>query len=55
MFDRRTLPIFECVDYRTLTKLVVEACGPYFSGDKSLDETAALVQNRMGLYISEQK
>lgn len=40
---------------RTLTKLVVETCGPYFSGDKTLDETVALVQNRVGLYISEQK
>ena len=40
---------------RTLIKLVLETCGPYFSGDKSLDETVALVQNRVGLYISEQK
>lgn len=58
---RRFEDFFDSIDKiditwdRTLTKLVVEACGPYFSGDKSLDETAALVQNRMGLYISEQK
>ena len=36
-------------------KLVLETCGPYVSGDKSLDETVALVQNRVGLYVSEQK
>ena len=39
----------------TLVRLVRETCGPYFAGDKTLDETVALVQNRIGLYISEQK
>ena len=39
----------------TLMKLILGTCGPYFSGDKSLDETVALVQNRVGLYLSEQK
>ena len=40
---------------RDLINLALEVCAPYFSGDKPLDETVALVQNRVGLYLSEQK
>ena len=35
--------------------IVQESLGPYFAGDRTLDETVALVQNRVGLYLSEQK
>ena len=35
--------------------IVEESCGPYFAGDKSLDETAQLIQNRVTLYVNEQK
>lgn len=39
----------------TLCRLVMEVCAPYFSGDNTLDETVSLLDNRVGLYISEQK
>ena len=45
----------ELIGERDLFNLVLEVCAPYFSGDKPLDETVALVQNRVGLYLSEQK
>ena len=32
----------------------MEGCAPCFSGDKSLDETVSLLDNRVGLYLSEQ-
>ena len=35
--------------------LVVSTAGPYFAGDKSLNETAQLIQNRVTLYVNEQK
>ena len=39
---------------RDLFTIVKDASGPYFSGDKSLDETVALIQNRVQLYVNEQ-
>ena len=39
----------------TLGRLVREVCAPYFSGDNTLDETVSLLDNRVGLYLSEQK
>ena len=39
----------------TLTDIIMEIAGAYFAGDKSLDETALLIQNRARLYINEQK
>ncbi len=39
----------------TLSDIVWEAAGPYFAGDKTMDETIALVQDRVTLYINEQK
>ena len=45
----------ELIGERDLFNLVLEVCAPYFSGEKPLDETVALVQNRVGLYLSEQK
>jgi len=38
-----------------LSDIVWEALGPYFAGDKTMDETIALVQDRVTLYINEQK
>ena len=38
-----------------LSRLVWEVCAPYFSGDKTLDETIRLLDNRVGLYLNEQK
>ena len=39
----------------TLSDIVWEAAGPYFAGDKTMDETIALLQDRVTLYINEQK
>ena len=38
---------------RTLVDLIAEQAQPYFAGDKSLAETAKLIQNRATLYINE--
>ena len=38
-----------------LADVVWESIGPYFAGDRSLDDTIALVQNRAMLYVNEQK
>ena len=35
--------------------IVWEAAGAYFAGDKTLDETVALIQNRVTLYVNEQR
>lgn len=35
--------------------IVKEQAGAYFSGDKSLDETAQLIQNRVELYVNENR
>ena len=37
-----------------LMNLIYEICDPYFAGAKDLDETIRLLQNRVGLYLSEQ-
>ena len=34
--------------------LIREICDPYFAGARDLDETIRLLQNRVGLYLSEQ-
>ena len=36
-----------------LSDLVWDAIGPYFAGDKTIDQVIDLVQNRAGLYVSE--
>lgn len=38
-----------------LSEMVWEAIGPYFAGDKTLDETIQLVQNRVKLYVNENR
>lgn len=38
-----------------LSDIVWEAAGPYFAGDRSLDETVALIQNRVQLYVNENR
>ncbi len=35
--------------------IVQELSGPYFAGDKTLDETIALIQNRVTLYVNENR
>lgn len=38
-----------------LSDIIWEAAGPYFAGDKTIDETIALIQNRTMLYINENR
>ena len=38
-----------------LLTIIREQVQPYFAGDKSVDETAALIQNRAQLYIGENR
>lgn len=40
---------------RSLGEIIVEIAGAYFAGDKTLDETAELIQNRAQLYLDEQR
>ncbi len=40
---------------RKMMEVVYDACGPYFAGDKGLDETVELIQNRMTLYVNERR
>ena len=43
-------------DYdRGLADIISEIAGAYFAGDKTLDEAAALIQNRASLYMNEKK
>ena len=35
--------------------IVWEAAGAYFAGDKTLDETIRLIENRVGLYVNENR
>lgn len=38
-----------------MQEFIYESCGAYFAGDKTLDETVDLIQNRVTLYINERK
>ena len=38
-----------------LAPIVTEPAGAYFAGDKSLAETARLIQNRASLYVNESR
>jgi len=42
------------VDYNpSLMNIIIEQAGAYFAGDKSLDDTVAAIQGRVGLYLAE--
>lgn len=43
-----------CRSNPSLETIITEAAGAYFAGDKTLEETAELIQNRAALYVSEQ-
>ena len=38
-----------------LSNIVWDSIGPYLAGDRSLDDTVALVQNRAQLYVNEMR
>lgn len=53
------MELYEAVDsmYRWdsgLGEMILEIAGAYFAGDKTLDETVQLIQNRAQLYVDEQ-
>ena len=39
---------------QTAMQIIQNECAAFFSGDKSAEETAALIQSRLSLYVSEQ-
>lgn len=39
----------------TIYDIVWELCTHYFAGDRTLDETVNLIQNRVGLYVNESR
>ena len=42
------------VDYDVnLMNIITEQAGAYFAGDRSLDDTVAAIQSRVGLYLAE--
>lgn len=40
---------------QSIYDIVNDVAGGYFAGDKSLDETASLIQNRVNLYVNESR
>lgn len=40
---------------REIMDILLEEAGPYFAGDKSLDETADLIQSRVSVYVNENR
>lgn len=40
---------------REMMLILQEQAQPYFAGDKSLDETADLIQRRVTLYVNENR
>jgi ABC-type glycerol-3-phosphate transport system substrate-binding protein len=38
-----------------ISKIVTDEAASYFAGQKTLDETASMIQNRVNLYVQEQK
>ena len=61
--DKDAKNFYELVDNTTLlfwpenqvSEAVWNAVGPYFAGDKTMDETIDLVQRRVRLYVNEQR
>ena len=52
--------LYNAIDHVTgeddeLLDIIVEQAQPYFAGDKTLDETARLIQNRVQLYVNENR
>lgn len=45
------IELYDC----TLLDLVWECCGAYLAGDKRIDETITLIENRVGLYVNENR
>lgn len=40
---------------QTVYDIIMEQCEPFFNGQKSLDDTAKVIQSRVSLYVNEQR
>ena len=40
---------------QAIMSIIKEACAAMFNGDKTVDETAKMIQSRAGIYVAEQK
>ena len=40
---------------KALSEVVWDTIGPYLAGDRSMEDTIDLVQNRVGLYVNENR
>ena len=54
------MALYESIDSlygydQSIYAIIEEQIGAYFAGDKSLDETVKLIQNRASLYVNENK
>ena len=38
-----------------INNIITEEAGAYFAGEKSVQDTAAAINNRVGLYVAEQR
>ena len=41
--------------HEVIEKIILEEAAGYFAGDRGAEETAVLIQNRVQLYLDEQK
>ncbi len=53
------LDFLGCIEHtslcdQTALDIILEECAPFFRGDRSAEQTAALIQSRLSLYVSEQ-
>lgn len=56
----RFMALYQSIDHimdenNALTDIITDQAQPYFAGDKSLDETADLIQRRVTLYVNENR
>lgn len=40
---------------KTIMVMITEECSSFFAGEKTAQETAALIQNRVSIYVNEQR
>ena len=40
---------------KTIMEMITEECSSFFAGEKTAQETAALIQNRVSIYVNEQR
>lgn len=43
-----------CADDQSLMEIINDEAGAFFAGEKTAEETAQIIQNRVQLYMAEQ-